>query len=95
MPGIGSPFNYARAMCDDAAGKLWVLTCEWRLLCLENGNFTAPSLHWNLEGPRATAVASNYAGQIYAGTDTELAFGTDGGFTRSWGGRNGSHWQSS
>lgn len=85
MPGIGSPFNYAREMCDDAAGNLWVLTCEWRLLRLENGNFTVPSLNWNLDGPRATAVASDHNGQIYAGTDTELAIGRDGVFTRSWG----------
>ena len=73
VPGKGTPFNYARQMCDDAEGNLWVVTCEWRLVRLGKDGFSVPSGNWSLEGMQAAAVAGEQGGPVWVVTDRELA----------------------
>ena len=84
MPGSGTTFNYARTMCDDAAGGLWVVSCEWHLMQLAQAGFVVPSQNWSLNGMRPDAVANDPAGQICAGTEKELAVWRDGQFKILW-----------
>jgi ligand-binding sensor domain-containing protein/signal transduction histidine kinase len=80
MPGKGTAFNYARAFCDDTNGGLWVVSCEWQLIHLDNGRFEVPSANWKLKGIRPDAVASDRAGRVWVGTEKELAVRQDKNF---------------
>jgi signal transduction histidine kinase/ligand-binding sensor domain-containing protein len=71
MPGLGTTFNYARGFCDDAEGRLYVLSCEWQLMRLTQGALSVLSTNWGLSGPHA--IARDPAGRVYIGTDRELA----------------------
>ena len=73
MPGKGTPFNYAREMCDDREGNLWVVTCEWRLIRLGENGFTVPSTNWSLQGAQPAAVANDQTGRVWIYTERELA----------------------
>jgi len=88
MPGKGTPFNYAREMCDDAEGHLWVVTCEWQLICFGKDGFTVPSANWSLKGVQPTAVANDQAGQVWVQTEQELAVRQKGIFETMWSGTN-------
>jgi len=83
-PGKGTAFNYARAFCDDAAGGLWTVSCEWQLTHLMNDQFTVPSAHWSLKGVLPDAVASDNAGQVWVGTEKELAVWQNGAFVTAY-----------
>ena len=93
MPGRGSTFNYARAFCDDAAGSLWVISCEWQLLHLREKGFEVPSTNWNLSGARPDAVASDRTGAVCVGTEKELAVPTPDGFRTVWNQTNEENFQ--
>jgi ligand-binding sensor domain-containing protein/signal transduction histidine kinase len=80
MPGKGTPFNYAREMCEDAEGHLWVVTCEWRLIRLKEEGFTVPSADWNLEGTQPAAVTSDQLGRVWVYTERELTTWEKGKF---------------
>jgi ligand-binding sensor domain-containing protein/signal transduction histidine kinase len=84
MPGKGTPFNYARRICDDAEGHLWVVSCEWRLIRLEDGRFTVPSTNWNLESVQPATVAADQTGRVWVGTEKELAVWQIGKFQSMW-----------
>lgn len=64
MPGHG-PFNYAREMCADADGNLWIVTCDWQLLRFGNGGFTVLSTNSDLSGVQPYAVASDQTGRVW------------------------------
>jgi ligand-binding sensor domain-containing protein/signal transduction histidine kinase len=80
MPGKGTPFNYARSICDDAEGNLWVVTCEWQLIRLGKTGFTVPSTNWNLKGVQPDAVACDQLGGVWVQTERELAVLEKGAF---------------
>jgi ligand-binding sensor domain-containing protein/signal transduction histidine kinase len=84
MPGKGTAFNYARTFCDDAAGGLWTVSCEWQLSHLLDGRFDVPSANWNLSGIRPDAVASDEAGRVWVGTEKELALWQNGKFQTAY-----------
>ncbi|MCC6822871.1 MAG: hypothetical protein IT579_19245, partial [Verrucomicrobia subdivision 3 bacterium] len=82
MPGFGTTFNYARVFCDDAEGRLWVVSCEWQLMRLARGVRSVLSTNWGLSGP--TSVAGDRSGQVYIGTERELATTQNGRFQIAW-----------
>jgi len=84
MPGNGTAFNYARALCDDEESNLWVVSCEWRLLSLARGQFSVRSADWGLSGVRPDAVASDKTGRVCVGTERELALWEGGKFRTVW-----------
>ena len=84
MPGKGTPFNYAREICDDAEGHLWVVSCEWQLIRLGKDGFTVPSANWSLKGVQPAAVASDQTGQVWVNTENELAVCQNGAFRTVW-----------
>jgi ligand-binding sensor domain-containing protein/signal transduction histidine kinase len=88
MPGKGTPFNYARKMCDDAEGHLWVVSCEWQLICFGKDGFTVPSANWSLRGVQPAAVANDQTGQVWVQTEQELAVRQKGIFQTMWSGTN-------
>lgn len=89
MPGRGTTHNYARVFCSDAAGALWVVSCEWQLMRFADGAFTVPSSQWRLSGLRCGAAASDRNGQVWVGTEQELAVWQHGAFQPVWSGTNG------
>jgi ligand-binding sensor domain-containing protein/signal transduction histidine kinase len=84
-PNQGSAFNYARVLCDDAVGGLWMSSCENQLVHWQAGAFTVPSGHWNLAGTQVSSVAGDLAGQVWVGTDQELAVWRNGRMEAVWG----------
>lgn len=84
IPGNGTTFNYARAICDDADRRLWVLSCEWRLMSVAHGEIAVPSANWGLSSLNPKAVASDEAGRVCVGTERELAVWQDGAFHSQW-----------
>jgi ligand-binding sensor domain-containing protein/signal transduction histidine kinase len=77
-PNQGSAYNYARVLCDDAVGGLWMASCENQLVRWHDGAFIVPSSNWNLGGTVVTAVAGDLTGQVWVGTDKELAVWRNG-----------------
>ncbi|HUC86258.1 MAG TPA: two-component regulator propeller domain-containing protein [Candidatus Acidoferrales bacterium] len=80
MPGQGTPFNYARAICDDAQGNLWIVSCEWQLIRLGKDGFTVPSANWSLKGVQPDAVAYDPLAGVWVQTEQELAVLQNGTF---------------
>jgi ligand-binding sensor domain-containing protein len=80
MPGKGTPFNYARRMCDDGEGSLWLVSCEWQLIRLRADGFDLPSVNWNLQSAQPDAVASDAHGGIWLHTDQGLGEWQNGEF---------------
>ena len=72
-PNQGTAYNYARVLCDDAEGGLWIASCENQLVRWHAGGFTVVSTNWNLTGTSVSAVAGEPTGQVWVGTDRELA----------------------
>jgi ligand-binding sensor domain-containing protein/signal transduction histidine kinase len=88
VPGRGTTHDYARVFCDDREGALWQVSCEWQLIKLLQGQFTVFSDHWNLSNHWAQALACDAQGQIWVGTDNELAVLQGGLFHPMWGRTN-------
>ncbi|HWD20001.1 MAG TPA: two-component regulator propeller domain-containing protein [Verrucomicrobiae bacterium] len=83
LPGKGTTHNYVRTFCEDS-NSLWLVSCEWQLIHLEHEQFTVPSASWNLSGRHATAVTADARGQIWVGTERELAVLQGGQFVTVW-----------
>ena len=88
MPGKGTPFNYARSLCDDAQGNLWIISCEWQLIRFGDDQFTVLSTNWNLKGLQPDAVAADQSGRIWVQTESEVAQWEKSGFQLMWSGTN-------
>jgi len=88
VPGRGTTHDYARVFCDDRQGALWQVSCEWQLIKFLQGQFTVFSDHWNLSNHLAQALACDAQGQIWVGTDCELALLQGGRFLSMWGRTN-------
>ncbi len=84
-PNQGTAYNYARLVCDDAEGGLWIASCENQLVRWRAGDFTVVSSHWNLAGTAVSAVAGDLTGQVWVGTDQELAVGRGEVVAAVWG----------
>jgi len=84
LPSRQTTHNYPRVFCDDATGALWLVSCEWQLVRFGEGQFTIPSTGWHLSGIRASAIATDLAGQIWVGTEAELAVCENGAFRPVW-----------
>jgi ligand-binding sensor domain-containing protein/signal transduction histidine kinase len=93
VPGRGTTHNYARVFCDDRQGALWQVSCEWQLIKFLQGQFTVFSDSWNLSSQAARALACDVEGQIWVGTDSELAIRQDGQFQPVWGRTNEENFQ--
>ena len=88
VPGRGTTHDYARVFCDDPKGALWEVSCEWQLIQFQNNQFTVPSDSWNLTSRAAHALACDKEGQIWVGTDSELAIRQGERFQAVWSGTN-------
>ena len=88
MPSRGTAHNYARVFCNDLAGSFWLVSCEWQLMRFADSKLAVPSANWELAGVRCLAVAANLAGQVWVGTERELAVWRDGKFQAVFGGTN-------
>jgi ligand-binding sensor domain-containing protein/signal transduction histidine kinase len=93
VPGRGTTHDYARAFCEDGQGALWQVSCEWQLIKFWQGQFTVFSDSWNLASPTARALACDVEGQIWVGTDSELAVRQGGRFQPGWGRTNEENFQ--
>jgi len=72
-PNQGTAYNYARVLCDDAKGGLWIASCENQLVRRREDGFTVVSSKWRLTGTSVSSVAGDLTGQVWVGTDRELA----------------------
>lgn len=93
VPSRGTTHDYARVLCDDRQGALWQVSCEWQLVRFLNEQFTVPSDTWNLSSHAARALTCDVAGQIWVGTDSELAVRQEGRFEPVWGRTNEGNFQ--
>ena len=84
-PNEGTAYNYARVLCDDSEGGLWIASCENQLVRWRGGSFTVVSTNWNLTGTSVSAVAGDLAGQVWVGTDRELAVSRAEAMETVWG----------
>jgi ligand-binding sensor domain-containing protein/signal transduction histidine kinase len=84
MPGHGTAFNYARSMCSDVDGNLWVVSCEWQLLRFGKDGVTVPSANWSLKGVQPDAVTEDELGRVWVQTERELAVWQGGKFQTMW-----------
>jgi ligand-binding sensor domain-containing protein/signal transduction histidine kinase len=88
VPGRGTTHDYARVFCDDHQGALWQVSCEWQLIRFLQGQFSVLSDGWNLSSQTARTLACDAEGQIWVGTDSELAVRQGAGFATVWGRSN-------
>jgi ligand-binding sensor domain-containing protein/signal transduction histidine kinase len=93
VPGRGTTHDYARSFCDDRRGALWQVSCEWQLIKLVQGQFTVFSDGWNLSSPTVKSLACDVNGQVWVGTDSELAIMENGRFQPVWGRTNEANFQ--
>jgi len=93
VPGRGTTHDYARVFCHDREGALWQVSCEWQLIKFLNGQFTVSSDSWSLSSPAAHALTCDVEGQIWVGTDSELAVLQEGRFQPVWGRMNEKNFQ--
>ena len=84
VPSKLTTHNYARVFCDDAVGALWLVSCEWQVVRFGQDGFTVPSTGWALSGTRASAIAADLSGQVWVGTENELAACQAGAFRPVW-----------
>jgi ligand-binding sensor domain-containing protein/signal transduction histidine kinase len=92
-PGRGTTHDYARVFCEDRQGALWQVSCEWQLIRFSQGQFTVFSDGWNLSSQTARTLACDVAGQVWVGTDNELAVLHGGLFQPVWGRTNEENFQ--
>jgi ligand-binding sensor domain-containing protein/signal transduction histidine kinase len=85
VPGRGTTHDYARVFCHDRQGALWQVSCEWQLIKFLDEQFTVCSDSWNLSSHAPQALACDVKGQIWVGTDSELAVRQGGRFEPVWG----------
>ena len=83
-PHRGTAYNYARVLCDDAEGGLWMASCENQLVRWRKAGFTVPSTNWNLAGTAVSGVAGDLTGEVWVGTEQELAVWRDGAIKPVW-----------
>ncbi len=88
VPGRGTTHDYARTICDDRQGALWQVSCEWQLIRFCQGQFTVLSDDWNLPNQTARTLACGAEGQVWVGTESELAVWQGGRFQPVWGSTN-------
>ena len=84
-PNLGGISKYIRSFAETADGTLWLLSSEGLLLRFADGAFTVPCTNWSLEGNSARAIAADAFGQLWVGTEKELATWQDGRFVSRWG----------
>jgi ligand-binding sensor domain-containing protein/signal transduction histidine kinase len=88
VSGRGTTHDYARLFCEDGQGGLWQVSCEWQLIKFCQGQCTVLSDNWNLTSPSARTLACDSDGQIWVGTDNELAVQRSGLFQPVWSATN-------
>jgi ligand-binding sensor domain-containing protein/signal transduction histidine kinase len=93
VPGRGTTHDYARSFCADHQGALWQVSCEWQLIRFLQGHFTVLSDDWSLSSQTARTLACDGDGQIWVGTDSELAVMDGGRFKPVWGRTNEANFQ--
>ena len=93
VPSRGTTHDYARVFCDDEDGALWQVSCEWQLIKHLSGQFMVPSENWSLSSSAAHALTCDNKGQVWVGTDRELAVLQNGGFQPVWGRTNEENFQ--
>lgn len=79
-PNLGTAHSYARSLCDDETGALWLVSCEWQLLRLQDDKFTVASSGWQLADAQARYAVGNPQGGIWVGTRQEVGAGARGEF---------------
>jgi ligand-binding sensor domain-containing protein/signal transduction histidine kinase len=93
IPSRQTTHDYPRVFCGDSSGALWLVSCEWQVVCFGGEKFSVPSTGWSLSGTRASAIAADRTGQVWVGTENELAVREGGAFRSVWGRTNESNFQ--
>jgi ligand-binding sensor domain-containing protein/signal transduction histidine kinase len=93
VPSRGTTHDYARVFCEDHEGTLWQVSCEWQLIKCLPDKFAVLSDSWNLSSPAAHALTCDVAGQVWVGTDRELAVLQGDRFQSVWGRTNEENFQ--
>jgi ligand-binding sensor domain-containing protein/signal transduction histidine kinase len=84
VPSRGTTHDYARVFSNDRAGALWQVSCEWQLLRFARGKFDTVSDQWDLSSHDAHALTCDRQGQIWVGTESQLAVLKNGRFQLEW-----------
>src|SRR6266850_1254974 len=65
-------------------GTYWLLTFDWQLLKWNEGRLTLVSTNWDLQGHDVFGLAMDSTGDVWIGTDRELAVYREGKFVPEW-----------
>jgi len=83
-PIRGAVSKFIKTFAELPDGDLWLLSAEGQLFRLQEGQFTVPSTNWSLRGTMTQTIAVDTAGQLWVGTDKELAVWKNGEFATTW-----------
>jgi ligand-binding sensor domain-containing protein len=83
-PDRGVITRSARSLAHTADGAVWMMTMDNQLMKFANGNFSIISTNWNLQDNRVNGMATDKDGELWIGTDKELAVWRQGGFEVAW-----------
>jgi ligand-binding sensor domain-containing protein/signal transduction histidine kinase len=84
LPNRGTASKYIRDFAETADGSLWVHTAENQLIRCLNGQFTVCSSDWTLAGNEVHSIETDASGQLWVGTEKELAVWEGGTFKTAW-----------
>ncbi len=73
-----------RAFAQAPDGSLLMLTFDWQLMRFAGGKFSLVSTNWGLQGRQVFGLAGDSVGQVWIGTDGELALWRNGDFVAVW-----------
>ncbi len=83
-PGRGTAGRAARTIVQSRDGLVWILSFEWQLLRLDAGQLSVVSTNWSLHGTHLNGLVTDSLGQLWLGTEKELAVWQDGRFVAVW-----------
>jgi ligand-binding sensor domain-containing protein/signal transduction histidine kinase len=84
LPNRGTASKYIRDFAETADGSLWIHTAENQLIRGLNGQFSLCSSNWTLTGREVHSIETDAAGQLWVGTEKELAAWEGGTFKTGW-----------
>jgi ligand-binding sensor domain-containing protein/signal transduction histidine kinase len=73
-----------RGIAEDNREDYWLLTLDWRLMKLNPRDSTLVTVNPGIHGERVNGMTSDSTGDIWVGTDRELAVQRDGKFVSVW-----------
>ncbi len=83
-PIRGAVSKFIKTFAELPGGDLWLLSAEGQLFRLQEGQFSMPATNCGLRGTMTQSIAVDASGQLWVGTDKELAIWKNGEFTTVW-----------